>query len=64
MALPNSLQKIGILAFYKAGLERVKFPASLREIAPKAFAACKSLKTVEFGEGLEALGTNDYLDRK
>ena len=38
------------------------FPASLREISQGAFAACKCLRTVEFGEGLETLGTDQYPD--
>ena len=38
-------------------------PASLRMIAQGAFAKCKSLKTVEFSEGLEVLGTDEYTDK-
>lgn len=39
----------------------MELPASLRTISQGAFARCRSLKRVKFGEGLETLGTNDYL---
>ena len=31
-------------------------------IAQGAFSGCKSLRTVEFSEGLEVLGTDEYTD--
>ena len=55
---PNTLGKIGLFAFYKTGLADVKLPASLRQISQGAFAACAHLKTVEFDDGLETLGTD------
>lgn len=60
--LPNALEKIGLFAFYKTGLESFKSPTSLREVAQGAFAECQSLKTVELSEGLEVLGTDEYRD--
>ena len=61
VVFPNALERIGLFAFYRTGLENVKFPASLRWISQSAFAGCDSLKIVKFGEGLEILGTNEYL---
>ena len=58
--LPEGLEKIGLEAFMESGLENVEFPASLRTIAQGVFSKCKSLKTVRFNEGLEALGTDVY----
>ena len=55
---PNALAKIGLFAFYKTGLAEVELPASLRQITQGAFAACAYLKTVEFDDGLETLGTD------
>ena len=61
---PNTVEKIDFFAFYKTGLEIVKFSESLREIAQGAFAECESLKTVKFGEGLEVLGTDEYFSKE
>lgn len=55
----NNLESIGRFAFFKTGIERAEFPASLRIVAQAAFAKCKSLKTVKFNEGLEVLGINE-----
>ena len=62
VVLPKALEKIGIYAFYKTGLESFNSPASLREIAQGAFAECKGLKSVKLNKGLEVLGTNEYTD--
>ena len=35
---------------------------SLRTIAQGVFYKCENLKTVKFGEELEALGTDEYID--
>ena len=59
---PKALEKIGLFAFFKTGLESFKSPISLREVAQGAFAECKSLITVELNEGLEALGTDEHPD--
>lgn len=58
----EGLERICCNAFYGSGLELVKFPASLRTIAPGAFALTLRLKTVELNEGLEVLGTEEYQD--
>ena len=60
--LPESLEKIGLEAFMESGLENIELPASLRTVAQAAFAKCKSLRTVKFNEGLEALGADEYRD--
>lgn len=60
MILPSGLEKIGLFAFHNTGLANVKLPASLREIAQGAFAMCECLRTVEFGDGLDVLGTDEY----
>ena len=62
MVFPNALEKIRIFAFFKTGLESFNSPTSLREVAQGAFAKCKSLKVVQFNEGLEVLGTDEYPD--
>ena len=62
MTFPEGFEKIGISAFAESGLENVEFPASLRTIAQASFKECKNLKTVKFNEGLEVLGTDEYLD--
>ena len=62
VVLRNTLEKIGIYAFYKAGIESLTFPASLRHISQGAFAECEHLKSVELGEGLEELGANEYFN--
>ena len=59
MAFPDALEKIGLYAFYRTGIENLRLPASLRTIAQGAFAECWHLRTVELGEGLEVLGTNE-----
>lgn len=62
ITFPEALEKIGLFAFCKTHLEDVKFPASLREISQGAFAECGCLKTAEFDNGLETLGTDQYPD--
>ena len=49
-------------SFSEIGLESVEFPASLRTIEQCAFCQCKNLKYAKFGEGLEVLGTDEYLE--
>lgn len=60
MRFSEGLEKIGLFAFYESGLEQVELPGSLRVVAQGAFARCASLRTAEFCEGLEALGTVKY----
>ena len=59
VAFSEALEKIGLYAFYRTGIENLRIPASLRTIAQGAFAECWHLRTVELGEGLEVLGTNE-----
>ena len=58
----NGLETIDQSAFSETSLENVELPASLRKIAQGAFAKCESLRTVKFGDGLEALGSDEYQD--
>lgn len=58
----NRLERVCRDAFCGCdSLESVEFPATLRTIAQGAFAKCESLKTVSLNEGLEVLGTDEYL---
>lgn len=41
--------------FEESGLERVKFPSTLKTLTSKAFMNCKHLKKVDFSEGLERI---------
>ena len=59
MTFPDALEKIGLYAFYRTGIENLRLLASLRTIAQGAFAECWHLRTVELGEGMEVLGTNE-----
>lgn len=59
---PDRLEKICIAAFYGSGIESATFPASLRTISQTSFCLCPGLRSVKFGEGLEALGTRTYQD--
>ena len=60
MRFSEGLEKIGLGAFSLSGLESVELPASLSVVSQAAFAECKSLKTVKFNVGLDALGTDEY----
>lgn len=45
-----------------SGLQSLTLPESVRTVAQGAFHDCGSLKTVVLNEGLEALGTDEYLN--
>ena len=60
MRFPKNLEKIGSFAFYENSLEHIELPASLRVIADGTFSHCENLSIVQFGEGLEALGTDKH----
>ena len=60
----DGLEKIGLEAFHKSGVECITLPQSLRVLAQAAFAMCKNLKTVVLNEGLETLGTDEYLENE
>lgn len=62
MTFSEGLEKIGLEAFCRTGLEAVEFPASLRTVSQAAFAKCYSLKIAKFKNGLEVLGANRRLD--
>lgn len=62
MRFSEGLEKIGLGAFLKNGLESVELPATFRTIFQAAFAQCYSLRTVKINVGLEVLGTPEHLD--
>ena len=62
MTFPDCLEKIDLFAFFQTGLESVQLPPSLRTVAQGAFACCESLRSVQFGEELETLGTDEHSD--
>ena len=45
----------GGAAFYQSGIERIRIPSTLKEIKFETFSNCKSLRHVEFSEGLERI---------
>ena len=48
-------------SFQDSGLEEFIAPVYLREISQSAFCCCENLKRVVLNEGLEVLGTSDYI---
>lgn len=52
---------LGCCAFEDTMVERFVAPSSLKVIGQGAFDGCKHLKHVELNEGLETLGSDDYL---
>lgn len=59
---PSGLEKIGTHSFADSGLEKIVFPASVKEIGPWAFYGCTHLKSVQLNEGLEKLGEIQVTD--
>ena len=53
--LPDTLERIGRLAFAKTGLRELNLPASVRSIGEKAFYFCRSLSSCALLEGLEEI---------
>ena len=48
------------IAFSDSGIEHVNIPSTLKVIATQTFFGCKSLKSVEFSEGLEEIGLSAF----
>ena len=46
--------------FAGSTLESIKLPSTLRVLECATFAECKNLRTVEFSEGLEVIGTQAF----
>ena len=50
IVIPEGVERINEGAFAWTNITSVKFPSSLRYIGEKAFAYCRQLKSVDFGE--------------
>ena len=47
-------------AFEDSGLRKIRLSSTIKRIGFSAFKDCKSLRTVEFSEGLEVIGTQAF----
>lgn len=56
--IPDGVTRIRRQAFCLTKISRVVFPDSLVRIEDEAFYQCKNLKEVDFGNGIERLGTD------
>ena len=59
ITFPETLKYISMQAFWKSGLKSVALPDSLQRVSDRAFADCKKLSNVTFGNGLKRIG--DYM---
>lgn len=50
------------MTFVDAGIESVKIPSTLKVIEAQTFYKCKSLKCVEFSEGLDKIGVAAFAE--
>ena len=55
IVLPNSLERIGNLAFYGSEMESVKLPDDLETLAPGVLQSCKNLKEMTLGSNCKLL---------
>ena len=56
--IPEGVEEIARNAFKLGSVEEVHFPSTLKKIGDMAFFYCKNLKQVDFGTGLEMIGSN------
>ena len=56
--IPEGVEEIARNAFKLGSVEEVHFPSTLKKIGDMAFFYCKNLKRVDFGTGLEMIGSN------
>ena len=56
VALPESLESIGMDAFRGTDIENVKIPSSLKEIGEDVFSECYNLKNVTIEDGVSVIG--------
>lgn len=54
--IPNTVEKIGIMAFAYSRLNRAVIPGSVKKISEKAFLSCKELKEIRIEDGVEFIG--------
>ena len=61
---PKNLEKIGAFAFGYTRVEKLEFPATLRQIGSSAFEKCTNLKQdrLFLPEGLEKIGVGAFCD--
>lgn len=64
VAVPDGAEEIEGRLFAYAVVRKIAFPASLREIGPKAFYCCRELGEVSFAEGsrLERVGIQAFAE--
>lgn len=56
--IPEGVEEIARNAFKLGSIEEVHFPSTLKKIGFMAFFYCKNLKKIDFGTGLEMIGSN------
>lgn len=56
--IPEGVEEIARNAFKLGSVEEVHFPSTLKKIGDMAFFYCKNLKHIDFGTGLEMIGSN------
>ena len=56
--IPEGVEEIARNAFKLGSVEEVHFPSTLKKIGDMAFFYCKNLKHIDFGTGLEIIGSN------
>ena len=56
--IPDGVARIRRTAFCMTKISRIVFPDSLIRIEDEAFYKCKNLKEIDFGNGIERLGTD------
>lgn len=56
----DGVKGIGMNAFYRSKVEKVILPDSVKYIETRAFAFCKNLKEIHFGNGLEAVKSDAF----
>lgn len=58
--LPNSLESMGIEAFYGSGITEVNIPGSVTSIESGAFKFCISLEKLTLNNGTQIIGSNAF----
>ena len=61
VSLPESVRRIGELAFYRSSLSEINIPAKVDSIAEYTFFQCKSLHTVRGMEGVKDIGKQSFM---
>lgn len=60
VVIPNTITKIGRLAFRLTGLTRIEIPESVTEISEGAFSECKALSQVHIPESVTEIGEGAF----